>query len=54
MGGQGYGSFSTSNLGSQETASFRPSLEMVKPAREGWQMSFCFPSSDPVYFARIL
>lgn len=35
MGGQGYGSFSTSNLGSQETASYRPSLEMVKPAREG-------------------
>lgn len=34
MGGQGYGSFSTSNLGSQETAPYRPSLEMVKPARE--------------------
>lgn len=35
MGGQGYLSFSTSNSGNQETASYRPSLEIVKPAMEG-------------------
>lgn len=35
MGGQGYWSFSTSNSGGQETALYRPSVEIVKPAKEG-------------------